>query len=371
MKVGIFGGSFDPVHNEHIAIAESAVKELGLDKLFIMPTFSAPHKSQNQTPAIDRLNMLKLAFSGKEKIEVSDYEINNGGKSYSYITAEHFSKLYDRVYMIIGGDMLKDFKTWRYPEKIVNAVDIAVFNREDFTVDYQKEREYFIQNYKKDFYKLSYNGKNQSSTKIRVYSSLDLDISCMTAKLVAEYIKEKGLYRGGKIEEGVISSLPIKRRTHTANVVITALKKVKELNLDSNKVRVATLLHDIAKYRDYKDYPKFTLPNGVPEPVIHAFLGGYIAKTEFGVDNEIEDAISYHTSGKANMSTLGKLVFVADMIEEGRDYEGVNKLRELYEKDFNECFIECLKEEMVHLTNKKTLIYEETVNAYNYYVNRK
>ena len=358
------------MHNEHILIAENAVKELGLDKLFIMPTFSAPHKSKNATSPIDRLNMLKLAFLDKEKIEVSDFEINNGGKSYSYITAEHFGSLYDEVYMIVGGDMLENFKTWRYPERIVNAVNIAVFNREDFTVDYKKESDYFIKNFKKDFYKLSYNGKNQSSTKIRVYSSLGLDISTMTAQSVCDYIKEKGLYVGGEIERAVKSALPIKRLTHTANVVITALKKVKELNLDQDVVKTTALLHDIAKYCDYKNYPEFNLPSGVPEPVIHAFLGAYIAKKEFGVSSEIEDAIAYHTSGKANMSTLSKLVFVADMIEEGRDYEGVEKLRALYEKDFNECFIECLKEEMVHLTNKKTQIYEETVNAYNYYVNR-
>ncbi len=371
MKVGIFGGSFDPVHNEHISVAKNAVKELGLDKLFVMPTFSAPHKTQKASPEKDRLNMLKLAFLGDEKIEVSDYEINNGGKSYSYITAEHFSSLYEEVYMIVGGDMLVDFKTWKYPERILNAVKLAVFDRDDFSVDYQKERQFFIDNYKKDFYKLSYKGKNQSATKIRVYSSLGLDISCMTDKRVADYVAEKDLYRGGEIEQAVKKALPIKRLTHTANVVVTALKKAKELNLDLNVVKTAALLHDIAKYEDYSVYPDFNLPSGVPEPVIHAFLGAYIAKNKFNVSSEIEDAIRYHTSGKANMSTLSKLIFVADMIEEGRDYEGVDKLRELYEEDFDECFRECLKEEMVHLTNKKTQIYEETVNAFNYYVNLK
>ena len=315
--------------------------------------------------------MLKLAFKDKEKIEVSDYEINNGGKSYSYITAEHFAGLYEKVYMIVGGDMLVDFKTWKYPQRILNAVHLAVFDRDDFTVDYQKEREFFLNNYGKDFYKLSYQGKNQSATKIRVYSSLGLDISSMTDKSVAEYIEKTGLYAGGEIENAVKNALPIKRLTHTANVVVTALKKAKELNLDFNKVKTAALLHDIAKYEDYKLYPNFNLPNGVPEPVVHAFLGAYLAKERFNVDEEIEDAIRYHTSGKANMSTLGKLIFVADMIEEGRDYDGVETLRKLYEKDLDACFKACLEEEMLHLTNKKTQIYEETVNAYNYYVNCK
>jgi hypothetical protein len=86
-------------------------------------------------------------------------------------------------------------------------------------------------------------------------------------------------------------------------------------------------------------------------------------------DQEILDAIRFHTSGKANMSLLGKLIFVADMVEEDRNYEGVEYLRELFEKDdFEKCFIECLKEEVLHLLNKKQYIYKATLDAYDYYV---
>ena len=111
------------------------------------------------------------------------------------------------------------------------------------------------------------------------------------------------------------------------------------------------------------------LPENVPAPVVHAFLGAYIAEKVLGVtDKEILDAIRYHTSGRANMSTLEKLIFVADMVEEGRTYEGVEYLRDLYEKeDFEHCFRECLKEEVVHLINKKQYIYEKTLEAYDYY----
>jgi len=104
--------------------------------------------------------------------------------------------------------------------------------------------------------------------------------------------------------------------------------------------------------------------------VVHSFLGAFIAEKYLGVDDqEILDAIRFHTSGKANMTLLGKLIFVADMVEEGRDYEGVEYLRELYEQeDFEKCFVECLKEEFLHLLNKKQRIYVETINAFEYYV---
>ena len=79
-KIGILGGTFNPVHVEHVALAISAVSELGLDKLLIMPTYLPPHKNVIPAPAIDRVNMLKIAFSGQEKIEISDYEILKEGK---------------------------------------------------------------------------------------------------------------------------------------------------------------------------------------------------------------------------------------------------------------------------------------------------
>ena len=370
-KIGILGGTFNPVHKEHVSVAKSAIKELGLDKLFVMPTFLSPHKNSIPASPIDRLNMLKIAFKDDEKVEVCDFEILSEGKSYTYKTVEHFKeKGYEKIYFIMGGDMLTDFKTWKFPERILSACDIAVFERENFCTDFDGEREYFKSHFNKEFVKLNYLGKDASSTKIRVYSAFGLKAEEDLPDGVFEYITENGLYSADKYEKFIKEHLPIKRVIHTANVVITAMQKAKPLGLDENKVRLAATLHDVAKYLDYKSVEGFVLPDGVPEPVVHAFLGAFVAQKYLGVDDEeVLDAIRYHTSGKAEMSLLGKLIFVADMVEEGRDYEGVDKLRALYKKDdFEKCFIECLKEEFLHLINKKQYIYCETINAFAYYV---
>lgn len=370
-RIGILGGTFNPVHIEHVRLAESAIKELRLDALFIMPTFISPHKNTAPAPCEDRLNMLKIAFKDNDKVIVSDYEILNGGKSYTYLTVEHFQKQYgSQIYFICGGDMLTNFKTWKYPERVLSACTLAVFDRDDFCTDYQGELKYFKNTFGQEFLKLSHVGKSCSSTKIRVYASLGLSLKGQVPFGVEEYIFNTKLYSGDKFTEFVKERLPEKRLIHTANVTAVALSKAKELGLDAEKVRISALLHDVAKYADYKKIKGFTLPSGVPEPVIHSFLGAFVAENMLGVnDFEILDAIRYHTSGKANMTTLGKLIFVADMIEEGRDYEGVGKLRELFEKgDFENCFIECLKEEFLHLINKKQYIYEETLNAFRFYV---
>ena len=370
-KIGILGGTFDPVHLEHVRLAKCAIEELALDKLFVMPTFIPPHKSVLPTDSKERLEMLTLAFSGLDKVVVSDFEIQKQGKSYTYQTVEYFKQNYNaQIYFICGGDMLTDFRTWRYPERILSACDLAVFGREDFFTDYDKEKEYFEKTFNKSFIKLNYVGKSLSSTKIRVYSAFNLNVDEVTMPQVANYIKEKNLYKADKYVKFIIDNFPEKRIRHTANVVITALKRAKELGLDQEKVRITATLHDCAKYIDHTTVEGFTLPSDVPSPVVHAFLGAFIAEKVLGVtDDEILDAIRYHTSGKAKMTTLGKLIFVADMVEEDRVYQGVEQLRALYESaDFEDCFVQCLKEEFIHLLNKKQRIYEETLNAFSYYV---
>ncbi len=369
-RIGIFGGTFSPVHTEHVALAKTAITKLNLDKLFVLPTFVSPHKSGVSASPTDRLNMLKLAFMGEEKIEVSDFEIKRGEVSYSYITAEHFkSNRSAEIFMLVGADMLKDFKTWRYPERILNAACLVACQREDSKVDLKEEIEYIKNTFHHEVIELDFCGKAQSSTKIRTYASLGLSVEDFTDKKVAEYIKEKGLYKGGEIEKFVSSVLPLKRLVHTANVITTALAWAKRLNIPEEKVKVAGALHDVAKYLDYQDYKDFVLEKGIVKPVIHAFLGAFIAENVLNIkDKDIINAIKYHTSGRPNMSDLEKLIFVADMVEESRDYEGVNYLREIYREDLDKCFIECLKEELLHLKNKNAEIFRLTLDAHKYYV---
>ncbi len=370
-RIAIFGGSFNPVHNQHIALAKSVVAELNLDRLIIMPTYTAPHKTDAPAPAEHRLNMLKIAFANEERIEVSDYEISKGGTSYTYLTVEHFKQTTGaEIFFLVGADMLKDFKTWRYPERILNACTLCAFDRTGEYTDYAKEQAYFQKTFGKSFLMLKGVGEERSSTQIRVYNQLGLDITDKTDIGVAEYIKANGVYEGDKYAQFIKKSLPLKRLVHTANVTVCALYKAKELGLDKQKVQVAAMLHDWAKYMDHTLIGGFELPVDVPAPVVHAFLGAYVAQTTLGItDNEVLDAIRYHTSGRANMSTLEKLIFVADMVEDGRTYEGVDKLRKLYyTDDFDKCFKECLAEELKHLLAKKQYVYKETLNASEYYL---
>ncbi len=370
MKIGIFGGAFNPVHEMHVLCAKAAAESLKLDKLIVVPTKVSPHKNTPLAPAEHRINMLKIAFKGFDGVEVSDFEISQAGKSYSFITAEHFREEYKsaQLFLIVGADMLSDFFTWKNPERILAAATLVSFGRDGYFVSDKTLKEKFEKTFGTDYIKIPFSGEDVSSAEIRAYMSLGLKPAGINAE-VFDYIVKNDVYPADKYSDYVKRALPEKRRIHTANVVACAMKKAKELGLSEEKVRIAATLHDCAKYDDAKKYKGFSLPTDVPPPVAHAFLGAFVAENVLGInDREIIDAIKYHTSGKAGMSTLSKLIFVADMLEKGRDYEEVNYLRDLYEKDFDECFKRCVEEETKHLIAKKQYIYKETLSAYEYYV---
>ncbi|MDY6367722.1 MAG: nicotinate (nicotinamide) nucleotide adenylyltransferase, partial [Clostridia bacterium] len=283
-KIAIFGGTFNPVHVEHVNTALAAITELGLDKIIIVPTFLPPHKNVAPADGADRINMLKIAFRGVTQAEISDYEIKNGGKSYSYLTAEHFRAQYPdaELYMLIGGDMLLDFKTWKNPDRILSAVRLAVVRREDYSADFTAEHEYFKKTFGKGFTVLNYVGKTVSSTEIRTYLAFNLKPDGLFDG-VYDYIVKNGVYPPDKYQQYILKALPEKRVIHTANVVVTAMKKAKELNLDYEKVRISATLHDCAKYDNPDRYGDFTLPADVPPPVVHAFLGAFVAEKVLGV----------------------------------------------------------------------------------------
>ena len=129
MRIGIFGGSFDPVHREHKNCVRAAVEGLRLDKLYVTPAHTPPHKPDRVLSSdADRMEMCRLAFADIPEVEVSDYEISQGGTSYTYLTCRHFKELYPNaeLYFLVGTDMLRDFPTWRNPQSIVNDAEIAV-----------------------------------------------------------------------------------------------------------------------------------------------------------------------------------------------------------------------------------------------------
>ena len=190
MKTGIFGGTFNPVHIGHVRAAEAFVSELGLDRLFVLPNFIPPLKEKESAPAMDRFEMLKIAFSENEKIFINDFELNNGGTSYSYKTVEHFKNIYpdDDIYLLIGDDNLLIFQKWVNFEYILKNCTLCVALRSQADITEVKAK--LEQKYNADIKVLSYTPTIISSTILR-----ENVLTEYVPPRVYDYIREKGLYK--------------------------------------------------------------------------------------------------------------------------------------------------------------------------------
>lgn len=376
MRIGVFGGSFDPVHLEHIHLVEHAIGSLALDKLIIVPAACPPHKKgKTLTKDNERLALCRLAFERLNKVDVSDFEILQGGTSYTYLTCRHFKSLYknDELFFIVGTDMLRDFPTWKNPIDILKNATLAVVARAEKHGWIEEERKKFRALFDCDFAVIDYQGKDVSSTKIRVRAGAGEDVAGFVGDKLASYIKEHGLYEIAGAKDALALEKP-DRKAHSLRVAEIAAKKAVMEGVSERQAIQASLFHDCAKNlpTDSPLLAGFDLaPFGqVPKPVLHQFTGAYLAQTHFGInDSEVLDAIRFHTSGKENMTTLGKIIFLADMVEEGRDFAGVEKLRALYLKKggIDECLRLALEQTVWHLKEKGGEIYPLTEKAYYFY----
>lgn len=378
MRIGLFGGSFDPTHVEHINLAKGAIQSLSLDKLIVLPAHTPPHKQgKTLTPDSVRLELCKLAFLDVDKVEVNGYEIEKGGVSYTYETCRYFRSLYPsaQLFWIVGTDMLRNFPTWKNPKEILETTTLAVCARAENNGWLEKEKDNFYKLFGKDFALIDYDGKDVSSTKIRVLASAGEDVSAFVGERVAKYIKEERLYEIDGAKEA-LNLEKQSRKEHSLRVAEMSAQRAPSLGISEKKAITSALFHDCAKNLDrnspYLD--GFVLEKDVPAPVEHQFAGAYLAEKKFGVkDEDILNSIRYHTSGRAGMSALERLIFLADMLEYGRDYDVVAKLRELFwdkTDDLTVCMAVALKESLRFIKEKGAPVYELTVEAEKYYAEK-
>ncbi len=137
MKLGVYGGTFDPLHLAHLIIAEFAREKYKLDKLLFVPSLIPPHKlSRKITSAGHRLQMLRLGIEGNDYFDICDYEILKNGTSYTVDTLRHLQQKYnltrEMIFLIIGADNLADFHLWKQPERIVEMAQIVVAGRPNY-----------------------------------------------------------------------------------------------------------------------------------------------------------------------------------------------------------------------------------------------
>lgn len=377
MKIGLYGGSFDPVHSEHVRFAEAALHFLHLDKLEVIPSYLAPHKRDGASAsAADRVALLEVAFRGVKGVHVNDCECRAGGTSYTYLTCRAFRKQYPdaELFLLVGADMLLDFFTWKNPDEILSNVTLAACGRGEELP--KSLGDTFYERFQKHFVAVPFVGEKVSSTALRVSLAFrgetETDLSALSPEVLHE-IDELNLYR---VEEARALELETpQRRAHSYRVAMLACKWAHRTRLvPERKALLAAMLHDCAKYvpEDSPLLQGFRSPENVPAPVWHQYAGAYLAEHRFGItDGEILDAIEFHASGKGNMSTLGKLIYLSDLLESKREFEGVEELRKLFWKDLDRCMEASLSHQLDYLKESGMPVYPLTEEAFRWYRSRK
>ena len=355
-RIGIYGGTFNPPHLGHMLAARQAVDLLCLDKLLLIPDRIAPHKvlPEGSASPQQRLEMLRLAAAGIGKTEVSDIELRREGTSFTYLTILELKQLYPgaQLVLIMGTDMFLSFDKWRETKIITDNAVLGVLCRgekgEKEAIDAKKAemesrgvRVELIQN------------------EVTAISSTDLRrmlvFGCAEPFLpegVGVYIREKGLYGTGRnyrnlsmeeLEQVVVSLLKPSRVAHVLGCRDTAIQLAKHWGADVTDAARAGLLHDITKAIDgplqltlcgeygtmlddfSRRYPK----------TLHALTGSLVAERIFGENEAVVSAIRHHTTGKADMNLLEKIIYIADYMEPNRDLPGIEQLRMLAYTDLD------------------------------------
>lgn len=362
-KIALFGGSFDPVHTDHLNIAKACYSDLGFEEVWLIPTYLNPFKSQQNSSNSDRLAMLNLLIKDYDFLKINTHEIDQPHASYTYHTVKYFLDLYDdqdvEFAFIMGSDQLDRFESWDQFDELIQMIKFKVFLRSD---DYNHE---VVDKYHLEVF--NFNRLGLSSTDIRNLKHLDLQVPAIN-----DYVNYHLLYLSERLE----AQMDNDRYLHCLNVGQMAHDLATHHHLDTKKALIAGTLHDVAKQWEkpkLQQYLAKWAPDLLTEPsqVWHSFVGGLHLKHDWIMgDEEIIQAVFNHTVGKQNMSLLDKIVFCADKISSERNYDGVKEFRELCFKDLNQGFKTLLKNQydQVVSKNQNHEVGERLAKTYQYYI---
>ena len=390
MKIGVYGGTFNPPHLGHVTAARAVFELLKLDLLLLVPDGQPPHKMLppgSPTPE-QRLEMTRLAgeqLGLGERVRTLDLELKREGRSYTAETLRQLHQQYpeDELWLLMGTDMFLTLQAWREPGEILSLAGIAAFGRteEDTEELFSVQRDYLYRTYPQArIFTLTIPGVvDVSSTELRTMLARG-EGGNLLPPAVYGYILREGLYNTHAdlkhlplraLRPVALSYLKHKRIPHVLGTEQEAIRLAERYGADVEKARVAALLHDCTKKLDMDEQLALCRHYGIQLDelerqalkLLHAKTGAAIARDVFGVDDEVYRAIWWHTTGHAGMTLLEKIMYLADYIEPSRDFPGVDKLRAVCYKDLDEGLLMGLEMTIEEMTSMGNPVHHATIEA--------
>ncbi len=390
MKIGVYGGAFNPPHLGHITAARAVSGLLKLDKLLVIPTGHPPHKTlpPGSPGPEQRLELTRLAMEQTglgEGIEVLDLELRREGSSYTADTLAHLRERYpeDELWLLMGADMFLTLQTWHEPERILSLAGVAAFGRTEADTEelFSVQREYLCRRYPQArIFTLSIPGVvDVSSTELRKRLA-EGEGGDLLAPAAYGYILREKLYGTAadlkqlsleQLRPVALSFLNHRRISHVLGTEQEALRLAERWGADPDKARRAALLHDCTKKRNLAEQletaERFQVPLDDMErreiKLLHAKTGAGIAAAVFGTDEEITNAIRWHTTGRGGMTLLEKVIYLADYIEPTRDFPGVEELRRVCYEDLDAGLLLGLEMTIREMESRNAPIHPKTLEA--------
>lgn len=373
-RIGILGGSFNPPHIGHIRAAVNTAQALGLDRVLLIPAKEVPHKEaspSDPTPE-QRLEMLQIAVRPYDKLEVSDLELFREGKSYTWETIQALRERYPdgEFTLLLGSDMFRSFPEWKNAGDITKEVGLAAISRGDkHEEEYIREGAEALQSQGVRVSVVHNPVTEISSTQMRRLLAFGAG-SEFLPEGVADYIRTKGLYHVNadwknlpmeELEPIVIRLLNPNRVRHVLGCRDTAVRLAQRWGANVEDAARAGILHDITKALDgplqltlCEAYGKILDDFSRRYPkTLHALTGSLVAERIFGENEAVVSAICSHTTGKADMNMLEKIIYVADYMEPNRDFPGVEQLRYLADTDMTAALKLGLEMTLDHLADQR------------------
>ena len=374
MSIGIFGGTFDPVHLGHLALAKSAIQEVLLDKVVFVPNWIQPFKTgQAVTPGANRLAMLEKALAPYPTMAIDEVELNQERVSFTIDTMDYFRKANpnEDLYFLMGADAFFRIEEWKDASRLLQEYGFVIGSRPEYEDNQLRVLVREIQNRYGTRIRLLENPLfDVSSTRLRGMAEKGETLAGLVPSAVAEYIQENNVYNPEKRGEEALDGISVSRKNHILGVMDTAMKLAQRYGADIYKARTAALYHDYCKGLDnettnqYIDQYHLDAKYKNQPQLSHGRIAAERVKREQGiVDKEVLDAIRYHTTGRKGMTLLEKIVYLSDAIEPTRNYPGVEKLRELAWVNIDEAVMKAMNQTISHVNKKGMELDMDTVEA--------
>jgi len=384
MKILLFGGAFDPPHRGHISILKSAVEYKAFDKVIVMPTGTPTHKKGCTAPFDVRLHMARAAFGNiADNIEVSDWEGTNLQDDYTYRTLQHLQQQYEdaQIYMIIGSDSLFSLDSWKNAEYVMNNCTALVFAREDELEDdiAVKTEQLEKLGAKIEFVKAEI--ISVSSSQFRREGETNADIITDEVQNIVDeyslYSTDENTRLKGTAKLLAKLLLDEKRYIHTLNVEKLAVELGAIYGLDTEKLRICALLHDIMKNAPKDILLHRAKQSGIinkiedkPKQTLHGFAAADYANRELGIsDEEILWAVKSHTCGRSGMQDIEKVIYLADMLCEERCFEGKDYLLSLAKQNLDKAMYASLEHSLEYVKSRGNTVDTDSLEALEYFRN--